>query len=66
MIAVRRRDIPLLVIHAIVLSFMVSTALGTGAMADRFAAPFIPVMMCCALISLSRLKETFVRVEPER
>ncbi|MFN9994126.1 MAG: hypothetical protein ACK54H_12350, partial [Phycisphaerales bacterium] len=41
-IAIRKRDIPMLVTHSIVLAFIVSTALGTGALADRFAVPFIP------------------------
>ncbi|MFN9991738.1 MAG: hypothetical protein ACK54H_00185, partial [Phycisphaerales bacterium] len=65
-IAIRKRDIPMLVTHSIVLAFIVSTALGTGALADRFAVPFIPVMWCCALISLRNLTASARAVSTER
>lgn len=65
-IAIRKRDIPILVTHSIVLAFIVSTALGTGALADRFAVPFIPVMWCCALISLCNLTASASAVSTER
>lgn len=54
-LAIRDRDWTMFAIQTIVILFALATAVGTSALADRFAAPFIPLMWCGALIGLYRI-----------